>query len=422
MKILFPRIIIITLFGICVHSCATAPPQVAERVDQAQEYHGVLNLDALAHARAGIRAGDSLFLMPFQLLETQANDALDLIAPSVMDKVKIPPSGDKHDYTSLGPYWWPNPETSDSLPYIRKDGEVNPERNQFDKIPGATMAEAVTAFILMYYFTGDEKYAAKTSDFLKTWFINEATRMNPNMNFGQFIPGLSDGRSVGIIESRNFVFITEYESLLTASPHWTDDNHLQFKAWMTEFLDWLVTSDLGQQERARTNNHGSWCDFQLLALSQYCGNPEVGGEVAASILKNRLEKQFDEFGRQPEELARTKSYSYSVFNLSALVRSAIFAEIYGTDLSQQKGTASQLKLAIDYLIPFALDEKSWEYTQITGMNGSNRKMLLLLSYAQAKWPDERYENAIRSLRSRYPDSRYILTTSAFIRSQNEEKI
>ena len=149
---------------------------------------------------------------------------------------------------------------------------------------------------------------------------------------------------------------------------------------------------------------------------------EARKKQVAARLKNRLEKQFDEFGRQPEELARTKSYSYSVFNLSALVRSAIFAEIYGTDLSQQKGTASQLKLAIDYLIPFALDEKSWEYTQITGMNGSNRKMLLLLSYAQAKWPDERYENAIRSLRSRYPDSRYILTTSAFIRSQNEEKI
>src|SRR5436305_1129232 len=48
---------------------------------------------------------------------------------SVMHKKLTPPSGDKHDYYSVGPYWWPDPSKPDGLPYIRRDGEVNPARN-----------------------------------------------------------------------------------------------------------------------------------------------------------------------------------------------------------------------------------------------------------------------------------------------------
>ncbi len=274
----------------------------------------------------------------------------------------------------------------------------------------------------MYYFTGDEKYAQKAAEFMKVWFLNPETRMNPNMNYGQFIPGRSAGRSVGIIESRNFVFLTEYELLLRKSSHWTEEDHLQFKSWMTDFLDWLVTSDLGQQEQARANNHGSWCDFQLLALSQFCGNSEVGRKIATSIQSNRLNKQIDKKGAQPEELERTKSYSYSIFNLSALVRIAILAENYGIDLSQHEGGSSALKRAIDYLIPFALGEQEWEYTQISSMARSNEKMIFLLAYNQSKWPDERYRQALKILGSAHPDTQYILTTLASIEMSSGQKL
>ena len=422
MKYLYSKFILISLLAIFLQSCGSNPPADVTPASSPATLSTVLDYQALAHAKAMIEAGNSLYVIPFQNLEAQTNGALDLQPPSVMDKVKVPPRGDKHDYTSLGPYWWPNPETPDSLPYIRKDGIVNPERKQFDKVPGATMAEAVRAFVLMYYFTGDEMYAEKAATFLKVWFINPETRMNPNMNYGQFIPGRSDGRSVGIIESRNFVFLAEYEGLLTASSHWTEEDHLQFKSWMTDFLNWLVTSDLGQQERNRANNHGSWCDFQLLALSQYCDRPELGREIASSMKANRLEKQIEESGAQPEELERTKSYSYSVFNLSALVRIAILAENYDIDLSQQNTMPSQLKLAIDYLIPYAMNEKTWEHTQISPMDGSNEKMLFLLSYAQSKWPAKRYEEAIKLLGSQYPEARYLLTTSVFQGMNSAENI
>lgn len=405
-----------------MNSCTSIPESNPAPSSSISQFQTVLNYEAMAQAKKGIEAGDSLYIIPFQLLKSQASEMMELDPPSILDKKNPPPSGDIHDYTSMGPYWWPDPDTEDGLPYIRKDGVVNPERAQFDKVPGATMAEAVKAFVLMYYFTGEEIFAQKAAEFLKVWFLNPATRMNPNMNYGQFIPGRSAGRSVGIIESRNFVFLAEYESLLKISTYWTDEDHVQFKAWMTAFLDWLVTSDLGQEEQARENNHGSWCDFQLLSLSQYCGNPEVGKEVAGSIQRNRLEKQIDKSGAQPEELERTKSYSYSVFNLSALVRIAILADNYGIDLSLHNGGHSALKSAIDYLIPFALGEKEWKYTQISSMDGSNEKMIFLLTYSQSKWPDERYNHALIKLGSLYPESRYILTTSASIEMKSGQKL
>ena len=37
--------------------------------------------------------------------------------------------------------------------------------------------------------TGDERFAKKASALLRVWFVDETTRMNPNMLFAQYIPG-----------------------------------------------------------------------------------------------------------------------------------------------------------------------------------------------------------------------------------------
>ncbi len=46
-----------------------------------------------------------------------------------MDKSLLAASGDKHDYYSFPPYWWPDPSKKDGMPYLRKDGETNPAAN-----------------------------------------------------------------------------------------------------------------------------------------------------------------------------------------------------------------------------------------------------------------------------------------------------
>ena len=274
------------------------------------------------------------------------------------------------------------------------------------------MSEAVRTLSLMYYFTGIDKYASKASTLLRTWFIDEETRMHPHLEYGQFIPGHSTGRSVGIIESRNFVFLTDYEKLLLPSGYWTSEDQVKLKRWMTDFMHWLLTSEIGLKEKAHTNNHGSWYDYQVLALSQYCDRPEIGKSIVSDFYAVRLEEQIEANGQQPEELTRTKSFNYSTFNLDALTKIALLSENYGSKYEHTARSDAAIKNAIDYLIPYTLGEATWEYPQISNMDGSREKMIYLIHYAHVKWGESRYSDALAQLTAEFPQSRHLLTIKA----------
>jgi hypothetical protein len=121
----------------------------------------------------------------------RADAALTRAPYTVVDKTQTPASGDKHDYMSMGPYWWPDSSKPNGQPYVRRDGHMNPERdtNAFDLTDLEAMTGDVQALSLAYYFTGDERYAAKAAEFLRVWFLAPETRMNPNFNHGQAVPG-----------------------------------------------------------------------------------------------------------------------------------------------------------------------------------------------------------------------------------------
>jgi hypothetical protein len=165
-----------------------------------------LNSQALEKNKNRIKANDPAVMASYKLLLKDAAKALEFGPVSVMEKKNLPPSGDKHDYMSLAPYHWPDPSKPGGLPYLRKDGQTNPEVKEYkDKEYMPQLCSNVQTLALAWYYSGDKMYADHAAKLLRVWFLDTATRMNPNLNFAQAIKGENTGRGAGLIDSRHFI-------------------------------------------------------------------------------------------------------------------------------------------------------------------------------------------------------------------------
>lgn len=339
----------------------------------------------LAAAKTRVQAGDAALKAPFEALTARAEKALRQEPLSVVTDDMVPPSGDRHDYVSIGPYWWPNPATPNGLPYIRRDGEVNPERDKGDNTALGRFQFAVRTLCLAYYLTGDERYADHAGELLRAWFLSPETRMNPNLNYGQAIPGVCAGRGTGIIDTVGLIDLVDRVGLLQGSPHWTSADQEGIAAWFGAYLDWLLTSAHGRQEAKASNNHGSWYDAQVAAFALFTRRNEVARRALAAVGETRVARQIEPDGRQPAELARTKSWSYSWFNLSALTTLAALGRHVDVDLwHDATADGRSIKAALGYLARYVGGPAPWPHPQIQASKPSEPlRILLRVAYGYA---------------------------------------
>ncbi len=288
---------------------------------------------------------------------------------SVTEKKATPPSGDKHDYLSLAPYAWPDPSSPGGLPYVNRDGEVNPERDSIaDHQYFSRLANLTETLGLAYFLTGDESYARHAALLLRTFFVDPATRMNPNLKFAQGVRGKEDGRPAGIIDTVSIARLLDGVGLLRGSKSLAKEDEQRLDGWFREYLSWLRDSELGRKEGQSKNNHGTWYDVQVVSLALATGQVGLAREVLEFSHKRRIGREIEPDGRQPEELRRTRSWHYAVYNLQALVALANLGDSIGVDLwHYQTPDGRSLRKAIEWLIPFARGEQSWPAQNIDGM-------------------------------------------------------
>ncbi|MGH7484613.1 MAG: alginate lyase family protein, partial [bacterium] len=319
----------------------------------------------LAAQKAAYLAGDPQGKSAVQSLVKRANKDLAIAPVSVTAKAQTPPSGDKHDYMSLSIYAWPNPKTANGLPYVIKDGDKNPSTASIqDKADLTTVMNTAQELGYAYYFTGNQAYAAKASTMLTTWFINPATRMNPNLNDAQAVPGKTDGGSGGIIDNGDLPKVVVAVGLLAGAKSWSTTNTDQMKKWFGAYLTWLRTSAPGKAEGATTNNHLTWYDAQLVSYALFTGQAALASSVAKSAESSIIAKQIRSDGTQPAELARATSWSYSTYNVEALARLAQLASNAHVDLWHYKApNGASIKAALDYVNGYVTNLGNWPYHQ-----------------------------------------------------------
>src|SRR5258705_897572 len=312
---------------------------------------------------------------------------------SVVSKDPTPPSGDKHDYMSQAPYFWPNPSKPDGLPYIRRDGERNPEITKItDHLALDQMEGAVRTLSLAYYFKEDESYAAKATQLLRAWFLDPATRMNPNLQHAQFIPGVNTGRGIGLIETRGLTDIVDAIGLLVGSKSWTAADQKGLEDWFTRFLQWMQESRNGREENAAKNNHGTFYDVQAMSFALFVGRNDLAKQIAETAKEKRIALQIEPDGRQPLELERTKAWSYSNMNLDGLMQLARLAESVQVDLwNYQTKDGRGIRKALEYLYPYATEDRQWTFQQIGGFR--TQKVFPLWRRAAAHYRDQKFKTA-----------------------------
>ena len=318
-------------------------------------------------AASKARLKDPVLAPAYKALIKRADAALAGPTYTVTDKSRTPPSGDKHDYISMGPYWWPDPSKPNGEPYIRRDGQFNPERatNAFDVTDLDAMSAGVEALSLAYYFTGEQRYADKAALLLKVWFLDPATRMNPNAKFAQGVPGRTLGRAEGVLDTYRLLRVIEGVGLLAPSKALSAADLAGLERWFADYAQWMQTSPTGQEERAALNNHGNWFDYQLATFALFSRNEALARDVIAKAGDLRIDKQVSPEGGLPKELERTRALHYSYFAIEPLVGLADLGRCTGQDLWRyQSADGRSLRKTLDFLSPYVGREESFPYKEL----------------------------------------------------------
>jgi hypothetical protein len=326
--------------------------------------------------------------------------------------------GGKHDYFSEGDYWWPDPKNP-SGPYVRRDGYSDPANFNDHREALIRLSLQAPALTAAWLVTRDQRYARHAALHLRAWFLDPATKMNPSLDFAQAIWGITPGRGTGVIDTLQLIEVSRAARHLETARVLTPAEFAGVRDWFAQYLGWMRASKNGKEEEAAKNNHGSCWVAQAAAFAAFTGNRDALAECREHFKNHLMPEQIAPDGSFPLELARTKPYSYSLFDLDVL---AIVCQIASApddspnNLWQfQLPNGDRFKKAVDFMFPFIQEKSKWPYAHDVEYFDDlpNRQPSLLfagLAYREPKYialwrtlnPDPKTAEIIRNFPVRQP--------------------
>jgi hypothetical protein len=291
------------------------------------------------------------------------NEACNALAlgPITITKYRAELSeGGPNDFYSNADYFWPNPKTTNGLPYINHDGLSNPGNFNKHRDCIRQLSDAIAALGAAYKITNENRYAGKAAELLRIFFLDPATRMNPTLQYAQAVPGVSAGRSYGIIDTLHLIEIPRAIEVMKQSPAFPPGVTAGLKKWFSDYTQWMRTSKNGVKESNAENNHAVAYWLQVAVFAQFTGD-ESNLDACREQFKNVfIPKQMAADGSFPRELARTKPYGYSTFQLDNM---AVLCQILSTSrdnlwqfqLSDERG----MRKAMEFMYPYFDNKNKW---------------------------------------------------------------
>ena len=264
-------------------------------------------------------------------------------------------AGGIHDFFSEGDYWWPDPKNPDG-PYIQKDGMTNPDNFVEHRKFLMKLSVQMPALTAAWKLSKERRFADHAAAHLRTWFVDESTRMNPNLQYAQAIHGRTTGRGTGVIDTIHLVEVARAAPLVAESGALSKMDFAAVKKWFADYTSWMTTSKNGMEERDAKNNHGTCWLMQVAAFAQLTGDKDLLAYSADRFKKVIVPGQLEPDGSQPLEMRRTKPYGYCLFNLEAMATLCQILNLWDFATPDGRG----VRKAVEYMYPFIKDKKSWK--------------------------------------------------------------
>lgn len=294
---------------------------------------------------------------------SEAKKALRAKPVTVTQQSSPRSAGGKHDFYSEGDYWWPNPSSVDS-PYIKKDGMTNPGNFVAHRLAMIRLSRMVGVLASAWRITGNDKYVKKVMEHCNAWFVDTSTMMNPNLLYAQAIKGRATGRGIGIIDAIQLIEVAQSLDIMQQSPAMDQEALKQVKQWFARYLEWVTSHQYGIDEMNAANNHGTCWVMQVAGFAKLTGNKKWMDFCSERYKKILLPNQMAPNGSFPKELARTKPYGYSLFNLDAMTTICRILSTKEDDLwHYQTEDGRSVEKGISFLYPYIRDKTKWPFKQ-----------------------------------------------------------